>query len=304
MADKRCFVQFSHPGREHDRGSGSCWNPLYGPDGKERYHRRKFMQVSGKWIDENGARRRGEMYAWGEWEPESDVIRNLDRPNPLYPRYLWLPYWRRRNDYSDVHNTDPFVFGERFLYSNCGQGARNKAGLKRLGVGPVIAFGSGKEIDGERKWVLDTVFVVKDSIDYDPRDPRERLEGEASETFLNVTGEPLAAWGEGEHRKEPCGPGEGNLRLYRGATPDDPVDGMYSFFPATPAGGDSGFPRPLVRLPKYIDPRSFRTQKGHGRGLPPVPPDELRRLWDSLVAQVREAGLVLGVYAEAPPERR
>ena len=77
---------------------------------------------------------------------------------------------------------------------------------------------------------------------------------------------------------------------------------MYSFFPATPAGGDSGFPRPLVCLPdEYFNPRSFRTQKGHGRELPP---DVLRGLWDSLVAQVHEAGLVLGVHAEAPPERR
>ena len=190
MADKHCFVQFSHPGREHDRGSGSRWNPLYDSDERELPHRRKFMRLRGAWIDESGATRRGEIRAWGEWEPESDIIRNLDRPNPLYPRYLWLPYWRRRNDYSGLHNTDPFIFGEGFLYSNCGQ---SKAGLKRLGVGSVIAFGSGKKIGGEWKWMLDTVFVVKDSIDYDPRDPRERLEGEASETFLNVTGEPLAA---------------------------------------------------------------------------------------------------------------
>ena len=301
MADKRCFVQFPHPGDEHDRDSGSHWNPLCSSNGKKCDHRRKFMQLSGAWIDESGATRRGEMRAWGEWEAESEVIHEFNHPNSLHPCYPWRPYWSRRNDYSGLHNTDPFIFGERFLYSNCGQPVSNKAGLKRLGDGSVIAFGSCRE----RKWVLDTVFVVKDSIDYDPRDLRERLEGEASETFLNVTGEPLAAWDKNGRREGPCAPGEGNLRLYRGATPEDPVDGMYSFFPATPAGGDSGFPRPFVRLPdEYFNHRSCQMPKGIQRGLPPVPPDVPRGLWDSLVAQVREAGLVLGVHAEAPPERR
>ena len=109
------------------------------------------------------------------------------------------------------------------------------------------------------------------------------------EAFLAVTGEPIAD------------NGRGLFRLYRGATPDDPVEGMFSFFPAMPAHGDTGFPRPLIDLPKeYFNPKSWQAPKGLRRE---CTREELRQLWQSVAAQVHEAGLVLGTYA-ATPERR
>ena len=91
------------------------------------------------------------------------------------------------------------------------------------------------------------------------------------------------------------------LRLYRGATPDDPVEGMFSFFPASPECGDSGFRRPFIDLPiEYLNPAAFRTPRGLGRDRKPA---ELRALWDQLVAQARDAGLVLGTFAELPERR-
>ena len=114
------------------------------------------MQFRGEWIEPEGGRRTGDLYAWGEWEPESDLIQDLRQPggDSLYHRYLWQPHYIPRDDYSNLHNTDPFIFGERFLYSNCGQEA--KPGLKHPGDGSVIAFGSGRSIDGTRKWMIDT----------------------------------------------------------------------------------------------------------------------------------------------------
>ncbi len=46
----------------------------------------------------------------------------------------------------------------------------------------------------------------------------------------------------------------GSLRLYPGATPDEPVDGMLSLFPAAPAGGDAGFARPVPDVPQEEQP--------------------------------------------------
>ena len=285
MSGSRCFVQFSHPGTEHepDPGGGKAWNT------HASSHARKFMEFPGRWIEEDGSTREGRLRAWGEWEAESHLLRELTRPGGdwLHPRFLWEPYYVPREDHHRLHNTDPFIFGPRFLYSNCGQLA--KPGLRALGPGSVIAFGSGKGIAGERRWMVDTVMVIARSVEYGAGEAREALSGLADEAFIEVTAGPIAA-------NE-----EGSFRLYRGATPDDPVDGMFSFFPAMPAEGESGFPRPVLDLPaEYFNPRSWQAPKGLWRDRSS---DELRGLWGSLVAHVRRAGLVLGTHATSPRER-
>ena len=122
------------------------------------------------------------------------------------------------------------------------------------------------------------------------------LKGMVPDAFLSVTGGPLT------DPKLANRPEMGGLRLYQGATPNDPVHGMFSFFPVT-AGGDSGFPRPLIEdLPdKYINPKSFRAPSGLTTQRSCA---ELSDLWNRLVEQVRSAGLVLGTHAALPPERR
>ena len=297
MADKRCFVQFPHPGDEHKPdGNGKIgWNKRKNP------HKRKFMQFQGEWTDENNNRHPGELRAWGEWEPESEVICDfsLKDGESHHPNYLWNPYWSPKDNYRCFHNTDPFIFGDCFIYSNCRQLPRSKSkhGLKQLDQGSVIAFGS--KVKGEEKWALDTVLVVRDSLPYDPLNPREALEGEVPNEFLEVTGGPLT---EDLKLKELADNQEApEFRLYRGATPNDPVCGMYSFFPALPAGSDSGFQRPFIAGIEQINSRNWRTPKGHRRNLTL---NELRCLWDALVAQIRNKGLVLGTYAEMPPACR
>lgn len=328
MADDcRCFVQFSHPGPEHrpDRGGGKAWHRRF-KDGRPQSHMRKFMQLRGQWIDAAGDgrsgapgvgtaraaspprtdaagdRQSGALHAWGEWEPESELVTEFSPADggALHPCYLWRPYYVPKSSYRDLHNTDPFIFGPRFFYSNCFQSSR--PGLKRLGKGSVIAFGSSKKIDGARRWMLDTVLVVSDFKDYRASDALDALQDWAPAAFLDVTARPLRA-SPGVNSGPSCGStGEERLRLYRGATPDDPVDGLFSFFPASPASGDTGFPRPLIDLPaEYFNPASSRSPKGLRRNRTP---DELRCLWNRLVEQVRDAGLVLGTRADLPKRRR
>lgn len=305
MADNRCFVQFPHPGGEHrPDGNGKIgWNKVYRDSGKENPHKRKFMQFHGEWAEEDGTTRPDNLWAWGEWEPESDLVCELDIPEDdsqgPYPHYLWDPYYivPPEENYRDLHNTDPFIFGDHILYSNCGQTAPSKSALRTLARGSVIAFGSGKKIGGKKAWVLDTVLVIKDSIPYDPLNPRKALACKVPEVFLEVTGRPLAA--DPKLAKKPV---EGGLRLYRGATPKDPVDGMFSFFPAKPAGGDTGFPRPCIDLPnEHFKPSNWQAPKGATCDLPC---EKRRGLWEKLVKKVREAELVLGTHAELPPRPR
>ena len=243
------------------------------------------MELRGNWIAGDGSAHGGELWAWGEWEAQSELVRSLDASgDPGLPHHLWRPYWVISPDgYERLHNTDPFIFGERFLYSNCLQPSR--PGLRRLGRGSVIALGSKRG-----GWVLDTVLVVADYVDYVAPEAHLALADEVPEAFLAVTAGPLAGNGD-----------EAALRLYRGATPDDPVDGMFSFFPAMPAGRDARFERPAVELDARYFTRTLAQNHKRSCGLRS---GVLRALWERLAAQVREAGLVLGTYAEVPEQRQ
>lgn len=255
------------------------------------------MQLRGQWTDALDNQQTGSLYAWGEWEAESELVTCLN-PRPgdgLCPRYVWRPYYLPKCNYKELHNTDPFIFGPRFLYSSCGQSWRH--GLRELDRGTVIAFGSGKKIDGVWKWLLDTVFVVKASKDYRTSRAMDDLGGCVPAAFLDVSVRPLCATSEDEPGC--ASPAGESVRLYVGATPDCPVDGMFSFFPAAPADGCAGFPRPIVDLPD-LNPSSYRSPSGYTRHRQP---DELRRIWAYLARRVRDVGLVLGTYAELPEVR-
>ena len=107
-----------------------------------------------------------------------------------------------------------------------------------------------------------------------------------SDTFLHVTGGPISSEGNNVE-----------LRLYFGATPDNPINGIFSFFPAKPAGENSSFRRPAIKLPEEY----FTPNLAQGRKETHCSPEKLRELWDSIVEQVYDAGLVLGTHADLPP---
>ena len=302
MADSCCFVQFPHPGREAGPRVGKAWSTL------AARHTRKFMQLRGEWIRADGRARSGELWAWGEWEPQSRLLHRLHQPDALaHPACLWLPYYAIPDDGCEgLHNTDPFIFGDRILYSNCRQPRSPR--LRSLARGSVIAFGSHKA----GRWLLDTVLVVADFVDYSPACARSDLAGLASVAFLDVTGRPL----EDNSQDSACTPApkhlnrcggrrasrdrDTTLRLYRGATPTRPVNGMFSFFPAMPAGGDVGFPRPSIELPEpHFKNKPLRKHKQSCD----LSSKTVVRLWGSLVTQVCDAGLVLGTRAALPQRR-
>ncbi len=281
------FVQFPHPGREHspDFPGGKRWSPT------KLSHGRKFLSLEGSAVA-SGTRRDGPLWAWAEWEPESGLIRDLDQPDGRFPRYLWNPYYRCKDNYAQLHNTDPFVFGG-FYYADCKQGASPALeGLKKLGPGSVILFGSATP--RWQSWVLDTVFVVRDFMDYDRTTAAERLSGLVPDAYRDVVLRPTFDNPEHDNRAR---------RLYRGATYDAPFEGMFSFFPCTPPGV-RGFPRPPVTLPApYFTDGLKQGAKGHALGRPSLAFSEVKDLWERVRDQVESRGLELGVAAAVPPRR-
>lgn len=250
------------------------------------------MQIRGHSIEQPGSGEdEQELLFWGEWEPES-VVERLDQSANGSPRWLHTPYYVRPNGYSPnghvLQNTDPFVFGERFLYTLCRQWrqATNSPTLLRdLSGGSLILFGSLK--DGE--FVLDTVFVVADGVLHDSSTWANELEGRVSETYLDVTIRPTYEWGTNPE-----------LRLYSGATYEESVNGMFSFVPCRPAQAPvATFARPPIRLDGFVTPglmMGFKTARD-------VPVEQVRELWEEVVEQVSEHDLALGTRFDLPPRR-
>jgi len=136
------FVQFPHPGGEHiPPGDDMPWNI--------HPHRRKFLVSRGRYIDEDSRAGSAVLTLWGEWEPPSRVVRRWPK-NGRLPRVLHRPYWVRPAKDVFRQNTDPWIWGERMLYSNCKQivgPERRPTSMQKLHRGSVLCFGSS--IDGE-----------------------------------------------------------------------------------------------------------------------------------------------------------
>ena len=285
-SENRRFVQFPHPGGEHspDYGDWKEWNPTGFSNCQENPHRRKFLDLDGSWVRHWKSEEicEGKLWAWGEWEPESRLLRRFGSGDAGMPRYLWQPMWQPKRDYRGLHNTDPFIF-DGFYYTNCKQDSL--PGLRQLGRGSVIAFGSMKKPD----WVVDTVLVVGDYVDHTDENYKGLLTGEVPQSLWNAT---LATY---EGKEFDC------RRLYRGATHDEPVDGMFSFFPCLPADQSTPFPRPKIKLPTdYFNRNLSQGAKGCAVHANPLAETTVRELWQCIAEQVVSQGLLLGVCASSP----
>jgi hypothetical protein len=280
----RCFVQFIHPGAEHGISQGvKPWNT--------GEHRRKFLQVQGSYLDGNDSPlQTAKLSLWGEWEPESEG-EPIDRPLRNGPHWVHRPYYVRPASYTgNLQNTDPFIFGDQFLYTLCRQtksinGHKRPTVFRDLAPGSLILFGSLKSGD----FVLDTLFVVSEGVLHDSSSWPNVLAGIVSESYVDVTLRPTYQ----TERPHP-------LRLYKGATFADPFQGMFSFVPCMPvASGPKGFPRPAIRLPDVITsslPIGAKVTRN-------LSVESVKKMWSRVEKQVLEQGLALGIRFELPPRR-
>ena len=238
------IVQFFHPGPEHgcdftnrDNLQIKAWNEC----GEK--HRRKFMLHDGDYI-ENGTKYSGKLLFWGEWEPPSIVEKllqnNCGNEFPKNLHYPFLPNMKKIKEHQKLgdQNTDPFIFGNSFMYSNCRQ--KEGAKLQKLEEGSLILFGSRVNM----RFAIDTVFVVKKSEGY-------TIPVQNEYDHLGIYNEiVLKMLHIGKKKNSPS-----RLVLYTGAPYCNPVQNMYSFVPAMKYnGGKRAFPRMVM-------PNDFYTRK-------------------------------------------
>lgn len=194
-------------------------------------------------------------------------------------------------------NTDPFVFGEAFIYSLCQQWKKDSKGhlhttyLSKLPIGSLILFGSKVTFDtGSTKeyvFALDTVFVVGDSRRYTIKNYKTDLAGFIPKDYGYIMGFDHAR-GAGVSM---------DIRCYKGATPSNPVNGMYSFSPcqvADPKGGKS-FHKVLIKktdgLNDYIN---VKVQQG-SKGSITIPDSEALKVWTKVCEIVENQGCRRGL---------
>jgi hypothetical protein len=279
-----CAVQFIHPGGEHrpDAPGLKRWN--------RGDHQRKFLRTPGTSLDARHEANVGEVLFWGEWEPPS-TVELLDAPGPDYPRFLHRPFLEPRTEFAGLQNTDPFVFGDEFLYTGCQQWRGKPHGtpvqLRYLLPGSIILFGSCSD----DRFLLDTVLVVRTFIDHGRDDHRDVLRGAVPDAYWTVT---LGPWY--------AGPSDGrSFRLYRGASPDNTIGGMFSFFPCLRVDGRArrGFARPDLSALSCVTPRLRQGWSATRLGEVAQVADVWRAVRQAVLAQ----GCELGVGAAMPPER-
>lgn len=287
QTDRLCFVQFIHPGLEHepDSAAGRSWNT--GP------HKRKFLKQTGRFRSALDAKpAAASLVFWGEYEPPTARVKSFAKPVPDGPKFLFTPapVPFHPND-PPLMNTDPFVFGDRFFYSICKQNnKRGPTAMQRLARGSVILFGSGQH---RSQFAVDTVFVVADYVDWDLSNYREQLKDVVPPEYFHSTLEPIAY----EMQVRDLSPSQ-TFRLYLGATAEKPYEGMFSFFPCLPAkaGEAHGFARPVLRRAGIITDNLTQGQR-----LNPQPDvASVRALWKDVARQVLDQGLRLGVHADLP----
>lgn len=268
------MLLFFHPGGANEHVEGRRpWRA-----NSER-HERAFLRAAGRAQNSASGDRQtydGPLTFWGEWE--SDAIGYALEPGaaglPTCVLEPALPSVQR--NLGAVHNTDPFVFGGAFLYSNCQQPWSPL--LRSLERGDVIFFGS--QLDGA--FVLDTVFVVDRRYPFVPAKLSEASLPNLPDSFRAATLGPLSYKICDAERTASS---ETELSLYTGATPEVPVDGMFSFVPALSARPEArAFRRPVLCPSKQGQGISTNTELS----------------WADAVRVVVDAGLLLGTSFSEP----
>lgn len=278
------MIQFPHPIPEDraDIDGVKPWN--------RSAHKRNFIVSSGEAIVAKGKspQRFRDISFWGEWEPEAKIVGHFYKADsPITPRRLIAPLFPKDmpepSGNKGCGNTDPFIFGEHFKYSNCLQ---NRSGhpnrLQDLSAGSLILFGG---ICRDDFW-LDTVFVVKDWLKYKGCDCQNQemqdFLGADYPFFHAATLKPIAASRDMQER---------HYTLYRGQNWQENPN-YFSFVPCDV--NERAFAK--VRLTSEMIPNLSKCAQMYtvlgGYEEPNSMPQEV---WNKIADEVFAQGLSLGV---------
>lgn len=332
MPQRLSVVQFTHQGKEHKLTPAEKktipiimeWNT--GP------HRRKFMRAKGQTVVNNHLSPTKDLLFWGEWEPYSQVELLKTKPTLwTMPSMVHRPFMkfnkkgklckfinRPRTSYGTsgggctpsiaCQGTDPFVFGDHFIYSNCkqvfmsGTGKITYTSMRELEKGSVILFGSTvlkAPRGGSPYFILDTVFVVDEYREYHVKNALKDLHGFVPPIYDEIMN--FKSWSSNPF-----------LTCYHGATWSNPVNGMFSFVPCKSCESDApsfGFERPILRssmfsgivpsparvitdnlnaMPRYFDNTKFKA----------FSISVAKDIWEIVKTEVEKQGFELGVRVD------
>ncbi len=283
------IVLFYHPGAEAPESqivSGfKNWNT-----GR---HCRNFIKSHGEYVDAGGQKHSGDLVFWGEWEPKARVVQTYGKGQS--PRRLIEPVACSAPSAACpggcaiggcCQNTDPFVFGAHFRYSNCKQ--KRYSTLRKLNAGDIVLFGSGSK---SRDFFLDTVFVVDEGkIPFSKASDLSKIPDFAvyNHYVLSCTGLPVQS-------PYVYYPG----KKFNSQDPDDP----YSFTPAKLYTQCTPFSK--LKLPKnwmknVID-KNFNGRQTQGiKVVTNVAAGSVPNVWREIRDYVLNQGRELGVQFDLP----
>lgn len=294
--------QFTHPGQEHKKGILLPGTDFYFKKWNyNKRHSRKYVRHNVTFLNDKNELNSGLADFWCEWEPNS-LAKELnmfsddkEMPSTLhYPIYIdTTPPHCSNNKLvnkiinakkdetqhsADLQNTDPFIFGENFYYTCCKQEQ-----TKNLERGSIILFGS--TFRNPNKYVLDTVFVV------------DKIINCTEETSHNYTGIFYDAVLHKIYHGHTNGARLTSNKIFIGATYNNPVNGMYSFFPCHAASDTETYKR--IELSNDIHPRISSVLQSRGIYLTDTETDTIN-LWTTIKNHVLKHGYYLGTKADMP----
>jgi hypothetical protein len=271
-------VQFPHPGREHRPspprvGTVMPWN--------RGEHKRKFLRASARYLVD-GQPHEGQVAFWGEWEAQSRVLDVWPKDGDL-PRFLHEPFYEAPADGVKHQNTDPFLFGRTFLYTNCRQ-ARNVK-LRHLTQGSIVLFGSSPGAG----FVLDTVFVVDEGEHPAFEIGERRVLPDRPEADALVF-RPLST--SEKHLGAGC-------RAYRGRPYSAGTAAPFSFVPCRPLTDQMRFQRPLLEAVGALEGLLSPTLRMQAK-VTEVDDRTAGAAWQHVREVVEQHGLALGWHLQVP----
>ena len=281
-------VQFVHPGFEYHIGDRNTRCGVMPWKLGRSQHDRKFMLTLGFLFDPGTGE--GHMSAplgfWGEWEGPS-VFWRVDSSGPPLPTIVHAPFRPTSCPTGPVQNTDPMVFGDAFIYSNCLQGAFRS--LRTLSPGSIVLFGRHGRSHGRPSFSLDTCLVIDrvETLAPAPIHP----DSYGHHLLADVVLGPLFT--EDVHQ---------DLSVYYGRRRPPDGAGPYSFFPARLVTDSPPlFARPELSPAGALDGIISPTKNQAIKLTSHLAVTDRDAIWDEVVAQVYRQGCGLGHYAEPPP---
>ena len=284
------IVQFVHPGFEYHRaehvGPASRRSGVMAWKPGRSVHDRKFLLAQGSLVEwETGREHEAvSLGFWGEWEGPSVFWRISSTGIPL-PRIVHAPFRPIHRPDAPVQNTDPMVFGDAFIYSNCLQ--PTYASLRHLSPGTIVLFGRYGRSGGLHSFSLDTCLVIDHQRTLSPIP----LQTPGRDLLTDAVLGPLFT--------EEI---EGDLSVYFGRRRSSEVTTAFSFFSARLAlDMPALFARPEL---SPVGALHDRISPGNMQGIKltrDVSPAERDAVWVEVVAQVADQGCALGYEAGPPP---